>query len=384
VLTAASRTARRGVAHLRRAMVRSNSGAARSGYEALYAVASRGVAAAMRARFPGHCEAIFLRRSLTMGFSVPGISDVDTIFLLREGIDPIRHEDMKVFYRRLARLAPILDPNPEIYRWSELLRLHAENPAFRFRLAEGRATWRRLHGADRLEQMPVGSEAQMAVAHAFDLKSRLPYFNAYCLGPPDDDWLRPIRSEYLLFKLALDAGRTEWFLTSAETLFDRAAIAAMMLSAAPSPARPCARDPLLRAFVAHTLRHRLRTSFFDSAGVPAEQVEEAVLRAALAVLSALYSRADVRAAPAVVAEREHFYQQGHFAPSRRGVDFAAASAIDRYPELKARVRTNEALGRETVLHYGGLLVNLSVREPSLGHCTVVLPPAGDGQRAREA
>ncbi len=352
---------------MRLALVRSNAGPARRIYTGAYHLVAALAARILRARFPAHFDAIYLRRGLAMGFTVPGVSDVDLLFVLRPRVDAVRHEEIKVAYRRLARAFPVLDPEAEVFHWNDLLNLHAENPTFRFRLEEGRTTWRPMYGCDRRADIPHCGASSLSVAHTFDLKARLPYFSSYFFFGDERDPLLPTRREYLLFKLIVDSERTTRVRESRAPLFDRDQLALDLVASTSAP-------PIVRSFLRHTMRYRLRRSFFGRGQSTESELALLVLRRTLSVLAEAYATPEVRDAPEVQAEREHFYGEQAFLPTGRPVvAFEGASTVT-FEEWAAAVRANAARGAETVLRTDGLLVNLSLTDPALGNCSAVLPP----------
>lgn len=369
---------RESVARTRRALIRARSPAIRSMSARGYRRTAAWVARHLKRRFPDDVVAIFLRRSVSMDFIVPGLSDIDLFFVVTEGTTPTRQEAVKVAYRRLARLLPILDPEPEVFRWTEVVDLHRENPGFRFRFEEGRETWQLLDGSDWREELPASTETEMAVAHAFDLKARLPYFNAYCLDDRNFDPLLPERREYLLFKLALDAARTARFCRTGQSVFPRNALAARITDEPDWTGLPAFDDTRLRAFVAHTREHKLTTSFFpeDGQGERWTQLAPTVLEAALDVLETIYARPDVRAAQDVIAERTHFYSGGTCVATDRPTHFIPPAALTDFLRLGSLIQRTMDKGADVLVRYGDLWVNLSIQRPDLGNCTAVLHPPG--------
>lgn len=361
---------------LRLAALRSNVWPLSRTYAALYRVAAWAVVRSMRARFPSALEAVFLRGSLAMGLLVPAVSDIDLFFVLRDGMTPEEHERLRVFYRRLASAFPILDPHPWMLRWFEVCKLYDENPSLRFRVLEGRQAFQCVYGCDRLAELPAPGPEATAVAQLFDLKSRLTYFNAFCLTTTFTDELEARRKEYLLFKLTLELARIALFLSTGVSISQRRAIVDRFLAG--EVGRPdfleVGNAPRLREFVAYTTRFRLRRSFCRACGVPLDVLEGTLLPLCLSLLDRFYARSDIRACPDVAAEYEHFYAGGIFLPTGHVVQEAPETALGDYARLKQRVLAGHGAGIDTVLHYRGLLVNLSNADARLGNCTVVALP----------
>lgn len=363
---AASRRHSALVRALRLAVLRSNHWPLSRIYEALYRGMATAVIALLRRRFPAHIEAAFLRGSLAMDVLVPALSDIDLFLVLNDGVSPEEHERLNVFYRRLAALAPVLDPHPWILRWCEVIKLQRENPSLRFRLMEGRHAFERLYGSDRLAELPEPSTAEAAVAQLFDLKTRVTYFNAFCLTRGFSDELEARRKEYMLFKLTVELARITLFLTEDIAVFRRSEIIRRILAD-----RDLCADEILRRLVAHTARFRLRRSFCEAEAIAADSVEERVLKWCLRLLSQFYARDDIRTCPEVTVEHSHFYDDMLFLPTRRPLRLVSEAALADYAGLKRQVIEANAAGADLVLEYDGLLINLGNADAGLGHCTVV-------------
>lgn len=363
----------RGVRRLRCAAVRANVGplgaAARRAHRGL----ARAIVALLRGRFPGRIEAAYLRGSVTTSVFVPGISDVDLLLVLRDATSALEHERIQVAYRRLARWCLVLDRTPWILRRFEVEKLYRENPSLRFRALETRAAGHLVYGPDALGTLPALPPADVALAHLFELKTKLAYFNAFCLTDAPDDALEALRREYLAFKMGLDLARASTFLATGESLFARDDVALRLLRAeiAAGPGLAPAEEGLLRSFVAHTRRWRLRRSFFDAELARREAIEGALLRWALATATRFYERPDVRASADLADEHEHVYAGGRFVPSGREVVLVPESSVADHGALRRRVLLESAAGRDVVLAWGELLVNLGNGDARVGHRTVV-------------
>ena len=361
---------------LRLAVLRSNVWPVSRTYGALYRVVAWAVVRSMRARFPAALEAVFLRGSLAMGLLVPAVSDIDLFFVLRDGVTPEEHERLRVFYRRLASAFPILEPHPWMLRWFEVCKLYDENPSLRFRVIEGRQAFQCVYGRDRLAELPESGPDEIAVAQLFDLKSRLTYFNAFCLTRTFRDELEARRKEYLLFKLTLELARIALFLSTGVSMFQRRAIVDRFLAG--EVGRPdfleVGSAPRLREFVAYTTRVRLRRSYCRARGVPLDVLEGTLLPLCVSLLDRFYARPDIRRCPDVAAEYEHFYAGAIFLPTGHPVQEVPETALGDYARLKRRVLAGHGAGIDTVLRYRGVLVNLSNTDARLGNCTVVALP----------
>jgi len=358
----------------RLAVVRSNVPPLSAVYEALYRWAAWLMVRLMRARFPSHLEAVFLRGSLAMELLVPALSDIDLFVVLRDAVSPEEHERLKVFYRRWARWLPVLDPYPWILRWGEVQKLYGGNPSLRFRIMEGRQAFLRIYGLDRLADLPEPAPDEVAVAQLFDLKSRLTYFNAFCLTRTFTDELEARRKEYLLFKLTVELARITLFLTTGRSIFQRRQVIRSFLGCdvAVEGFLGLGDDQLLRDFVAYTARFRLRRSFCRARGMTLETLEARLLHACLELCAVLYARQAIPTLCGLAFEREHFYSGDRFLPVGHAVRYVHEAGVANYVWLKAHVLEGNAKGIDTTVRYRNLLINLSNADPQLGNCTVVL------------
>jgi len=362
---------------LRLALIASNVGPLTAGYRALYRLAALGGVAFLRRRFPVHFESVFLRGSTAADLFVPGVSDIDLFFILRDTVSPEEHEHVQVCYRQLAARLPVFDPYPWMLRWAEVQKLYRENPSLRFRVLEGRSAWKRMWGRDRFAELPPASAQAVAVAQLFDLKSRLTYFNQFFLVRADTDTLDRRRGEYQLFKLVLDLVRVTRFLSTGVSIFKREELIRYLCTGGAGPEQwlHLGDDQLLRDFVAHSRQFKLRWSFFATGRCTAADMEARLLRLCLDLLATLYARPEIVTATDLAVEHEHFYEDNRFLPTGHVVERVSEEALASYGRLKARVLAGNAAGLDTVLDYKGLLVNLSNADPRLGNCTVVRAPA---------
>jgi hypothetical protein len=214
------------------------------------------------------------------------------------------------------------------------------------------------------------------------LKSRLTYFNMFCLTHGFSDELEARRKEYLLYKLTIDLARIGLFVATDRAIFQRRQVMQSFLRG--DVGLECdlgiGDDRLLRRFVDHTVRFRLRRSFFSASSVPVDQLEARLLRAGLELCARFFQRDDIRSDAELAREHEYFYAGQRFLPSDHPVQQVSEAQVADYALLKAQVLAGNRAGVDTVLRYGHLLVNLSNGNPALGNCTVVVltphPDAG--------
>lgn len=358
---------------LRLGIVRSNAGPLGRAYLGLHRGVTRVMTWTLLARFPAAIESVLLRGSLTMGLFVPGLSDIDLFVVLHDHVGPEEHERIKELYRRTAAWLRVLDPYPWVLRWGEVAKLHGENPSLRFRVLEGRQVFESVYGPNRLGELPEPTPLEVELAHLSDLKSRLTYFNAFCLTRTFTDELEARRREYMLFKLTLDLARVALFLSTGESLFHRLEVMRRLVDAKPGNGvlAQLGQDDVLRAFVLHTARFRMRRSFCPTGGVALEDLEARVLRVCVDLLAEFHARPSIRDCAAVAEEQQHFYGEGRFLPAGHLVRRIASGSLADYRALKQQVLEGNDIELDTVLEAKGLLLNLSNADPRLGNCTVV-------------
>ena len=145
-------------AALQKAVLASSVGPIRILYEYLYRVI-----AVLTARTLGRdsaVQAVYLRRGCAKGEIVPGVSDIDLAAIVTPySRDAVRR--ILAVYDRFKRVWPILDETIDIYDESSFHR-NVDRMAHRYRLAEGKETWKLLYGDDFLGDIPSLTIADMA------------------------------------------------------------------------------------------------------------------------------------------------------------------------------------------------------------------------------
>lgn len=351
--------------------MQTNLGPLVAAYRGLYR-GMAGIAVGMlRRHAPDAIETVYLRGSAADA-PVPGISDVDLFFVLRDDVDPIRHEAFKQAYRRLARACPVLDGAPWILRHADVATLFRSNPSLRFRVLETHASALRVLGPDALGGLPKPSEEELALALLFDLKTRFAYFSGFCLAEGLDDALEARRREHLRYKLSLDLTRAVLFLSDREVVFQRDALAGRL---AESGFRSAAGlDPSehreIATFVAHSRRFRLRRRFARNQAAD-NHLSGVLLRWALDLTQRFYAVPGLRTSELLREEADHVYHGDVFVPTGRPVVELPETLLADFPALRTEVRRATAGKRDGVLSYDSLRVNLSNVDPSIGHCSVV-------------
>lgn len=363
-------------------MIRSGVPPLSRAYEALYDAIGSHAVRRMRRRFDAEIAAIYLRGSAAMDFRIPGLSDIDFTIVLDDAVDEERHRAVIAAWRHLAGQLPVLEASPWIMRRREFERLAHDNPGVRFRVMESRRSWKLLHGSDLLAELPEFAGALRHQALTDDLETRLTYLNGLLFLPRRDDGLELRRLEYLLYKLVLDLARILHDSSDAP-LQGRGETRAGFLAGDLSIAQVLGtgEDTMLREFVAHTARHRLRRTWSASRAAAILLAGELVVLT-FATLGRCYADAELMALPGVAEQAAAFYSNDRFAPT--GNRFVRIDGTTRpFAELHAEVCARLTAGIHTVVETHGLRINLANTDPALGNCTVVpvvpvvpLPDAG--------
>lgn len=343
----------------------------------VYRAAALAAERALRREQIASLEAVYLRGSAAIDEVVPGLSDLDFFLVLRDEVDPASHEELGRWWRGLAARNPLLEPDPWILRREELERLHRENPAVRFHLLEAREAWRLVLGHDLAAEIAAPDAPAVAQALIGDLELRLTYFNGLTFAAEHADRLQDARTEHLLYKLTLDLVRTVLYLRDGEVLLHRGRVASRFQSGEPGPSEwlGIGGDTVLRAFVAHTRRYRLRRSFLRPAGLHLDDLQARLLDLALAVLDRAYADPGFATLPVVAVEHEHFYDGDLFRPTGSRFHLVDHRPGRPFAALRREVSDRLAEGVHTVVRTERLWANLANREPALGNCTVVRAPA---------
>lgn len=186
------------------------------------------------ARYVGQVEgvrSVYLRRGLAKGESCPGISDIDLAVITQSGAVQAQQQVWER-YRRLKRWLPVLDESPDVLDFETLL-ANRRSTRCRYRLAEGRATWEPLVGADDRAKLPDAAIEQMESSAYFELRYWWALFNWQVLqsdAARHDPVLRnalcyKLVAEFLKIRMALEQrivvfGRSEALQRCAEFLAD--------------------------------------------------------------------------------------------------------------------------------------------------------------------
>ncbi len=140
---------------LRRLVLRSSRGVGLHLYRALYALAQRLVVLAVAGQ-PG-VHSLYLRRGAGKGEIHPGVSDLDFAAVVHAGADPL---PIRRAYASLASWIPFMEKDINLHQLEELAE-RANRPPNRYRFAEARSSWQRLHGPNALELLPEWTAEQL-------------------------------------------------------------------------------------------------------------------------------------------------------------------------------------------------------------------------------
>jgi predicted nucleotidyltransferase len=122
-------------------------------YRALYALAIR-LCVRRLSRVRG-VRSIYLRRGLTAGRPLYGLSDIDLLVVTDTAHRSRVAERVRYQYELLCRLIPMLPVGElELYEPRQFRLLHEYSPFYRHRFEQGRNEWRRLWGDNIFKDLP--------------------------------------------------------------------------------------------------------------------------------------------------------------------------------------------------------------------------------------
>jgi hypothetical protein len=199
-------------------------------YRAYYRLVTR-LAVLLLRRYRG-VRAIYLRRGGALGKLVPWVSDLDFAVIV-SGMSRLDREAMSSAYRRFAAKVIVADKSLEVCDESELPR-HYEIPARQYRLLEGKATWRRLHGEDCLAHLPLLPLEKVSSGLYHEVKIWWTIFS-WQLLQGRSGWDDPVQQNSVCYKVMAEVLKAELALFQGVLLFDRAdALAHIKPSLGPS------------------------------------------------------------------------------------------------------------------------------------------------------
>lgn len=165
-------------------------------------------------------RSVYLRRGLAKGESVPGISDIDLAIITEPSVVGAQAEVWRR-YRQAKRCCMLLDESPDVMDRATF-QARRRSTRYQYRLAEGKATWEVLAGADDLAELPDSDVDQMESSVYFELRYWWALFSWQVLrsrSVRQDPVIRnalcyKIVAEFLKIRLALEQrlvvfGRTE-------------------------------------------------------------------------------------------------------------------------------------------------------------------------------
>jgi predicted nucleotidyltransferase len=126
-------------------------------YRALYTLAIRFCTRRLR-KIRG-VSSIYLRRGLTTGRPLYGLSDIDLLIMINGDNRSRVAERVRYQYELLRRFVPMLPEGElELYEPRQFRLLHEYSPFYRHRFEQGRREWRRLWGEDVFEDLSPASD----------------------------------------------------------------------------------------------------------------------------------------------------------------------------------------------------------------------------------
>ena len=194
--------------YIRRFVLQTSVGPVRGLYVLLYRAM-----ALLTARYVGAVpgvRSVYLRRGLAKGESVPGISDIDLAFITETDAEGAKQQVWER-YRRAKRFFILLDESPDVVDRSTF-QAQQRSTRYRYRLAEGKATWEVLYGADDRAELPDPVVDEMESSVYFELRYWWALYNRQVMGSEAarrDPIIRnamcyKIVAEFLKIRLALE------------------------------------------------------------------------------------------------------------------------------------------------------------------------------------
>jgi len=176
-------------------------------YRAAYALSVR-LATVLLRRVDG-VVAIYLRRGMAKGEAVYGLSDIDLSVIVEDDDRErgVAKEKVRAVYDRLARFIPLFgdgDMELGIYTVAEFSRLYEDYGFHKYRIHEGRHTWRLLFGRDVAGSLPQPTETDLRRAAVEELKK---WWSLVSLDLFDGERPRAFESRYLWYKAIAEASR---------------------------------------------------------------------------------------------------------------------------------------------------------------------------------
>ena len=151
------------------------------GYRLWYRLASALVVA--RIRRQAAVEAVYVRGGGARGDVLPMVSDLDFVVFVRDA-SPEDLVRMRALYAGVARWTRVLDRGLAVHEADRLAGLSRVS-RLGYWIAEGKATWRLLHGRDLLAELPELGVADVQTGLVHETRVWWARFAAAVIGDPD-------------------------------------------------------------------------------------------------------------------------------------------------------------------------------------------------------
>lgn len=204
-------------------------------------------------------RAVYLTRGSAKGEVVPLVSDIDFL-VIHDGLTQGERTELVAAYGRLARRTRLLDVHMQLLDEAWLGRQIAMDDHFRFRFAEGKATWKLLYGRDYVAELPVPEPAALEPGLIAEIKVWWMLLVWRLLGPRKNSG-EPIVRNSICYKAVSEVLKAIDGLARQRLTFDRAAA----LRAGKEGL-----DPAGRALVARLQEHRRRGFRTPDPGIVAD------------------------------------------------------------------------------------------------------------------
>ncbi len=204
-------------------------------------------------------RAVSLSRGSAKGEVVPLVSDIDFL-VIHDGLTQGERTELVAAYGRLARRTRLLDVHMQLLDEAWLRRQIAMDDHFRFRFAEGKATWKLLYGRDYVAELPVPEPAALEPGLIAEIKVWWMLLVWRLLGPRKNSG-EPIVRNSICYKAVSEVLKAIDGLARQRLTFDRAAALR---------AGKDGLDPTGRALVARLQEHRRRGFRTPDPGIVAD------------------------------------------------------------------------------------------------------------------
>ena len=166
-------------------------------------------------------RAVYLTRGSAKGEVVPLVSDIDFL-VIHDGLTPGERLELTAAYGRLARRTRLLDVHMQLLDETWLRRQIAMDDHFRFRFAEGKATWKLLYGRDYVGELPLPEPAALEPGLIAEIKVWWMLLVWRLLGPRKNSGESIVRNS-ICYKAVSEVLKAIDGLARQRLTFDRAA-----------------------------------------------------------------------------------------------------------------------------------------------------------------